>query len=163
MTTATKLPSGKAFTVKAGTGRDLLTAQKMVEDPTEVSFALIACLATVDGQDLTVEDVLDRTPLSDVMALLEQLTSTKAKEPDELPSGKKFAIRDGLGRDLLKAQRLANDPNEVGFALVSVLATVGGEQLHLDEVIALPLPDVMKLLEAVTGKRPIQAPSASPS
>jgi hypothetical protein len=76
-----------------------------------------------------------------------------------LPSGKKAVLKPGKGRDLLKAQRLANDPSEIPYALVSILATVDGQELDVDQVLDMDLPDVLKLQEAVTGKAPSPGPN----
>lgn len=158
-----KLPSGKSYVLRKGYGRDLKLAQKIAgDDGDDVTFALIAILVKIDGEELDLDAALD-LDLPDVMALNEAITGKASKTPGKLPSGKSYAIKKGKGRDLKKAQRLANEPNEVGFGLVSVLATIDGEELHVDQVLDLELPDVMQLMGEVTGKVPIQAPSASPS
>lgn len=76
-----------------------------------------------------------------------------------LPSGKKALLKPGKGRDLLKAQRMANDPSEIPYALISILVTVDGEELDVDQVLDMDLSDVLKLQEAVTGKAPSPVPS----
>lgn len=70
-------------------------------------------------------------------------------EPKKLPSGKSYTVRPGLGKDLLKAQRMTKDPNEVSFGLIAVLATVEGKPLVIEDVHEMPLPDVLHLVAEV--------------
>lgn len=74
MTGATRtisLPSGKTAEIRAGKGRDLIRAHRAVAgsgEPLSISFALIAELARIDGQQLVYEDLLDMD-LDDVLTL----------------------------------------------------------------------------------------------
>lgn len=77
----------------------------------------------------------------------------KSREVD-LPSGAKALIRDGKGRDLLAATRMAggpNDPMRMVFGLLASLVTIDGRALTIEDVEDLPLPDVLKLQGEVMG------------
>lgn len=77
----------------------------------------------------------------------------KGREVD-LPSGAKATVREGKGRDLLHATRMAggpNDPMRMVFGLVASLVTVDGRALTLEDVEDMSLPDVLKLQQEVMG------------
>jgi hypothetical protein len=102
--------------------------------------------AQVPAADAPPAPTLDAAPTSLVVAVA-------AVPPlPTLPSGKTYELKPGYGSDLLKAQRMANDPNEISYGLIAVLAKVDGKELHLDDVLALDLADVLKLQELVLGK-----------
>lgn len=70
-----------------------------------------------------------------------------------LPSGKIAQIRDGVGRDLLNAQRKISDrPDELTYALLAELLTVDGQPVIYEDLLdAWPLEDLMMLIgEVVT-------------
>ena len=77
-----KLPSGHAYSVRPGKTRDLRDAQRLASTPHEVSFHLAAKYATVDGDVIVGEDVLEM-PFLDVLTLLE---ATSPKVPTQAPS-----------------------------------------------------------------------------
>ena len=62
------LPSGKKVTIESGKGFHLLNAQRKAKTSEEITFALIAELAEVDGQKIVYEDLLEYD-LEDVLAL----------------------------------------------------------------------------------------------
>lgn len=67
-----------------------------------------------------------------------------------LPSGATAVMRPGKGRDLLAAQRAAGqDTHQVMYGLVANLCTFDGEKKVLEDVLDMPLADVMKLIGAV--------------
>lgn len=69
--------------------------------------------------------------------------------PIKLPSGVVVSMRPGKGRDLLAAQRAAgSDPNQIMYGLIANLCTFDGQKKVLEDVLDMPLPDVMVL----TGK-----------
>lgn len=84
-----------------------------------------------------------------------------------LPSGNTAVVRPGKGRDLLNAQRAANGEEEVMFGLIASLVAIGGRPLVLEDVMELPLADLLALqtylTEAVLGKKALPAPSTSSS
>lgn len=66
------LPSGKVASIRRGKGRDMRAAARVCSpttDATGYSFAMVAQLATIDGQVIIAED-LDEMDLEDVNALL---------------------------------------------------------------------------------------------
>lgn len=66
-----------------------------------------------------------------------------------LPSGVVCFMRPGKGRDLLAAQRVAgSDPHQIMYGLIASLCTFDGQKKVLEDVLEMPLGDVMKL----TGK-----------
>ena len=86
MTKKITLPSGKIATLKKGSGLDLLQAQQKAKTSEEITYALIAELAEIDGQKLVYEDILE-LDLEDVIALQAEIsgkfTEAKATEVKE--------------------------------------------------------------------------------
>jgi hypothetical protein len=71
VTRTVTLPSRRAAVIRAGRGRDLIQAQRAVgrtAESTALLQALVAILCTVDGKELTYEDVLEM-PVADVLML----------------------------------------------------------------------------------------------
>ncbi len=94
------------------------------------------------------------------------------REPDRggrktivLPSGLSASIRKGLGRDLMRAQRVAGasaDPAAVVFALIAELAEIDGSRVVYEDVLGMDLSDVLVLQAEVAGANfqdPLPAPS----
>lgn len=68
-----------------------------------------------------------------------------------LPSGVVCLLRPGKGRDLLAAQRMAGtDPNQVMYGVIAVLAKFDGQKKVLEDVLDMPLGDVMTLMGKVS-------------
>ncbi len=85
-----------------------------------------------------------------------------------LPSGASAAIRKGYGRDLMRAQRVAEggDATTVVFALIAELAEIDGKRITYDDVLAMELDDVLALQGEVVGENfrfPPQGPSPDSS
>src|SRR5579871_891575 len=78
------LPSGKTATVRTpATGRDLINAYKVLPrkaNPGQISMALVAQLAAIDGRQLLYEDTLD-LPLEDINALMDAAGMTDDANP----------------------------------------------------------------------------------
>lgn len=80
-----------------------------------------------------------------------------APEPDgsqivNLQKGVVCRLRAGKGRDLLAAQRMAGtDPNKVMYGLIAVLGTFNGQQKVLEDILDMPLDDVMTLMGKLNG------------
>lgn len=68
-----------------------------------------------------------------------------------LPSGKKAVIRDGKGKDLLNAQRIAQSPDEIIYALLAELVMIDGTKHVYEDVLEMPLTDVLVLQGEITG------------
>lgn len=87
------LPSGKTAEIRPGKGFDLLQAQMKAKNPEEISYALIAELAEIDGQQIVYEDVLEMD-LSDVIALQGEISgklqtaNPKETQEKEVPETK---------------------------------------------------------------------------
>lgn len=67
------LPSGKKVKIAPGKGYHLLNAQRKAKTSEEITFALIAELAEVDGQKIVYEDLLEYD-LEDVLALQAEIS-----------------------------------------------------------------------------------------
>lgn len=68
-----------------------------------------------------------------------------------LPSGVVCVLRPGKGRDLLAAQRMAGtDPNQITYGIIAVLAKFDGQKKVLEDVLDMPLGDVMTLMGKVS-------------
>lgn len=71
-----------------------------------------------------------------------------------LPSGKVAEVRNGKGRDLMRAHRAVegiSEPMSVSFALIAELARVDGKPLVYEDVLEMNLYDVLALEAEVTG------------
>jgi hypothetical protein len=83
-----------------------------------------------------------------------------------LPSGETVKIRQGFGRDLMNAQRAvqgSGDATSVVFALIAELAEFdGGRKIVYEDVLELPLADVLAMQAEVTkGNFPAIAPRSA--
>lgn len=56
-----------------------------------------------------------------------------------MPSGRKAVIREGKGRDLLNAQRIAGSPEEIIYALLSELVLIDGVKHVYEDILEMPL------------------------
>jgi len=71
-----------------------------------------------------------------------------------LSNGKKAVIKDGKGKDLFEAMRIATEPGEVPKLLLARLIEINGKAITEDDLEELPLQDVVALLNAVTKMLP---------
>jgi hypothetical protein len=69
-----------------------------------------------------------------------------------LPSGKIVKFKNGKGRDLLNAQRKAKTPDEILFALIAEVAEIDGEAVIYEDLLEMPLEDVLALQAEISGK-----------
>jgi hypothetical protein len=76
-----------------------------------------------------------------------------------LSDGREAVLRPGKGRDLLAAQRKIRDPSELIFALCAELVTVGSAPLLYEDLLEMPVADVLALQGAVAGNFPLPSPT----
>ncbi len=69
-----------------------------------------------------------------------------------LTDGKIAKIKDGKGLDLLNAQKKAKTSDEIPYALVAELTEIDGQFLVYEDILELPIEDVINLQAAVSGK-----------
>ena len=69
-----------------------------------------------------------------------------------LSDGKIAIIKDGKGRDLLNAQKKAKTSDEVPYALIAELTEIDRNYLVYEDILELPIEDVILLQEAIGGK-----------
>lgn len=69
-----------------------------------------------------------------------------------LSSGKIASIHDGKGRDLLNAQRKAKTSDEILFALIAELTTIDEQPVIYEDLLEMPLEDVLSLQAELSGK-----------
>src|SRR5271166_2723051 len=88
-----------------------------------------------------------------------RISAGEAKEAQdtrtiELPSGGQAEVRKGLGRDLMRAQRVAvgGDASAVVFALIAELTRLDGRKIVYEDVLEMDLADVMVLQAEVIGE-----------
>lgn len=74
-----------------------------------------------------------------------------------LSDGKVAVIKDGKGRDLLNAQKKAKSSDEIPYALIAELTEIDGNYLVYEDILELPIADVMQLQEAIGGKLQLKA------
>lgn len=84
-----------------------------------------------------------QAPMIDARKLV---APTEREKHFVLPSGRAARVRSGVGRDLLAASRAG--AGRAQYALLAELATIDGAQLTLDEIDAMPLPDLLALQSA---------------
>ncbi len=96
-------------------------------------------LATALGDHL---DALDKT-----------IEAMPGVDAFTLPSGVRVNMMPGKGRDLLAAQRVAgSDSHQVMYALAAVLCTFDGQRKVMEDVLDMPLGDVMQIVAKI-GER----------
>jgi len=74
-----------------------------------------------------------------------------------LSGGKVAVIKDGKGRDLLNAQKKAKSSDEIPYALIAELTEIDGNYLVYEDILELPIADVIQLQEAIGGKLQLKA------
>ena len=70
----------------------------------------------------------------------------------KLSDGKLAVIKDGKGLDLLNAQKKAKTSDEIPYALIAELTEIDGNYLVYEDILELPIVDVILLQEAIGGK-----------
>ncbi|MGN0004353.1 MAG: hypothetical protein ACI37Z_00025 [Candidatus Gastranaerophilaceae bacterium] len=70
----------------------------------------------------------------------------------KLSDGKLAVIKDGKGLDLLNAQKKAKTSDEIPYALIAELTEIDGNYLVYEDILELPIEDVILLQEAIGGK-----------
>ena len=70
----------------------------------------------------------------------------------KLSDGKLAVIKDGKGLDLLNAQKKAKTSDEIPYALIAELTEINGNYLVYEDILELPIEDVILLQEAIGGK-----------
>lgn len=74
-----------------------------------------------------------------------------------LSDEKVAVIKDGKGRDLLNAQKKAKSSDEIPYALIAELTEIDGNYLVYEDILELPIADVIQLQEAIGGKLQLKA------
>lgn len=69
-----------------------------------------------------------------------------------LSNGKVAKIKAGKGFDLLQAQKKAKSSDEIPYALIAELCEIDGQYLVYEDVLELPIEDVITLQAAISGK-----------
>ena len=114
--------------------------QSLNPDPSLASEGQAGDPATVLATALT--DHLD--------ALDKAIEAQPGVDAFTLPSGVRVNMMPGKGRDLLAAQRVAgSDSHQVMYALAAGLCTFDGERKVMEDVLDMPLGDVMKLMAKI--------------
>lgn len=70
----------------------------------------------------------------------------------KLSDGKLAVIKDDKGLDLLNAQKKAKTSDEIPYALIAELTEIDGNYLVYEDILELPIEDVILLQEAIGGK-----------
>ena len=70
----------------------------------------------------------------------------------KLSDGKLAVIKDGKGLDLLNAQKKAKTSDEIPYALIAELTEIDANYLVYEDILELPIEDVILLQEAIGGK-----------
>ena len=69
-----------------------------------------------------------------------------------LSDGRKVTIKDGKGKNLLNAQKIAKTPDAIPYTLLAELCDFDGQQLVYEDILELPIEDVINLQAAISGK-----------
>ncbi len=78
------------------------------------------------------------------------MAERKVLEEFELSDGRKVKIYEGKARDLIAAQRMAKNPDEIIFGLLHVLVEVDGKKVPLEEWREMDIPTFMEVVFKVT-------------
>ena len=70
----------------------------------------------------------------------------------KLSDRKLTVIKDGKCLDLLNAQKKAKTSDEIPYALIAELTEIDGNYLVYEDILELPIEDVILLQEAIGGK-----------
>lgn len=78
-----------------------------------------------------------------------------------LSNGAVLTARPAIGRDLVKANQIANDdgPIAVSIALGAIVAKVDGKHFTYEDALEMEIPDVNALIDLVVGKGPFSVPA----
>jgi hypothetical protein len=71
---------------------------------------------------------------------------TEVTRTTTLPSGRRAEVREGKGRDLMRAHRGVagnTEPMSVSFALIAELARIDGKPMVCEDVLDMDLEDVL--------------------
>jgi len=109
------------------------------------------------AEPLTAAPAVDPVDASASTAAVEttpaQSTLAPGAEQFLLPSGVTVVMQPGKGRDLLAAQRVAGtDSHQVMYALAAGLCTFDGVRKVMEDVLDMPLGDVMQLMTKIGGQ-----------
>ena len=77
-----------------------------------------------------------------------------------ISDGRNVKIKDGKGKDLLNAQKVAKSTDEITYALLAELCEFDGQKLVFEDILELPITDVINLQTAVSGKLQLSQPNA---
>lgn len=73
-----------------------------------------------------------------------------AKIKIPLSDGRIATLKEGKGRDLFEAMRLASEPGEITKLLIARLVQIDGKDITENELDELPIQDVMEITKAFT-------------
>lgn len=91
------------------------------------------------------------TGLTDTLDALDKaIEAQPGVDAFTLPSGVRVNMMPGKGRDLLAAQRVAgSDTHQVMYALAAGLCFFDGERKVMEDILEMPLGDVMQLMAKI--------------
>ena len=145
-------PTNETVTEQAAPADSQVTATEATATPTP---------SPVPADDFLLEEDANKSPeqlLNEVLA---------SPVPFKLPSGVTVVMREGKGRDLLAAQRAAgSDAHQIMYGLIANLCTFDGQKKVLEDVLEMPLADVMVLtgkIGSVAGGDFLPSPTAASS
>lgn len=82
-----------------------------------------------------------------------QNTSSEEKNATQegipLSDGRKATFQKGYGHHMVKANQIASDPAAIPLALASLLTLIDGKPVIYEDLLEMPLSDVMKIQTAV--------------
>jgi len=76
-----------------------------------------------------------------------------------LSDGRKVIIKEGKGIDLLNAQKKAKTSDEIPYALLAELCEIDGQYLVYEDILELPIEDVINLQAVISGKLQSSVPN----
>lgn len=76
-----------------------------------------------------------------------------------LSDGRKVIIKKGKGIDLLNAQKKAKTSDEIPYALLAELCEIDGQYLVYEDILELPIEDVINLQAVISGKLQSSVPN----
>ena len=80
-----------------------------------------------------------------------------------LSDGTICTIRQGKGKDIIKASRMVNSQEEIQPVFMSMLVEFDGKKRSAEDITELPVPDYIALIVAFEKINPLSVPSKSSS
>lgn len=131
-----------------------ITQENQVPSPQSKAF-LDDVIQKMEQHDAKLQNLSD----AELAQAIEEVDPTKTIV---LSDGRKAVFRQAIGRDLIKAARVSEEPSEMVLALATQIMSIDGKGVILEDLLDMKLADVIAIQAKVTvqmGNAP--SPAAS--